>query len=100
MKTTQSINPLLKGTLWLCLGIAAVLSVPFTAMQFSEEVDWSAGDFVIIGTLLFALGMTYILISLKVHDAGKRFLIGGALTALLLYVWAELAVGIFTNIGS
>lgn len=39
--------------------IAAVLAVPFTAMQFSGEVNWTAFDFILVAVLLGAIGAAY-----------------------------------------
>lgn len=72
-----------------------ILALPLIGMQFSKEVDWSAFDFIIAGTLLFGTAFTVDTILRKVTHNGKRMLfILLALLALFL-IWAELAVGIF-----
>lgn len=77
---------------------AILLSIPLIAMQFTEQVDWSPSDFVIMGVLVFGTGL---LIDLVIRKAGKYKAFGAlAVVLAFLYVWAELAVGIFTNIGS
>lgn len=35
---------------------SALLMIPLFAMQFTNEVDWSIGDFLIMGILLFGTG--------------------------------------------
>ena len=47
-----------------------LLLVPLIAMQFTEEVNWSVFDFMIMGTLLFALGATleYVRAHVKVPE--------------------------------
>ncbi len=77
-----------------------ILSVPFVGMQFSNEVDWSGSDFIIMGLLLITAGLLFELILTKVRDTSRRVVFSFLLLAGLLYVWAELAVGIFTNLGS
>ena len=77
-------------------GLALVLLLlPAIAMQFTGEVNWGAGDFVVAAGLL---GLTGLAIKGAVRLAGsplkRAALIAGAL-GLLLFVWAELAVGIF-----
>jgi hypothetical protein len=68
-------------------------------MQFTPAVNWGVEDFVIMGGLLFAAGSAFVLVARKVRP--KRWWVVGALVAVaFIYVWAELAVGIFTNLGS
>lgn len=74
---------------------AVVLLVPLMAMQFTDEVAWDAADFAIIGVLLFATGLAYELTIRKVGSRKYRVVIAVGLLAVLLLVWAELAVGIF-----
>ena len=77
---------------------AALLLVPFTAMQFTSEVDWTLSDFIIMGILLFVTGL---MIELALRKA-DRYRVGAAviIVALFLWFWAELAVGVFTNWGN
>jgi hypothetical protein len=80
----------------LIMGAAAVLlSIPFIAMQFTHEVNWDAGDFVIMGFLLVGTGLVAELVLRNVKTTGSRILICGALLLVFFLVWAELAVGIF-----
>jgi len=77
-----------------------ILLVPFVAMQFSDEVNWGPFDFVIIGALLFGVGLLYELIAVKVRRKDHRLILSVALAVVVMYAWAELAVGIFTNAGN
>lgn len=72
-----------------------VLMVPLLAMQFTDKVNWSLGDFVIIGALVFGTGLTYELIARKTENSTHRAVLGIVLLAVMLLVWADLAVGIF-----
>lgn len=74
---------------------ALVLLVPFIAMQFSNEVNWGLADFIIIGSLVFSTGLAYIFVTRKVSGSKQRAVVGLILAAVLLLVWAELAVGVF-----
>jgi hypothetical protein len=85
---------------YIVLGTAMVLMIPLIAMRFSDDVDWKLPDFIIIGTLLFSIGLAYELIYPKLKNKKQKILVGVALGLLLVYLWAELAVGIFTNLGS
>jgi hypothetical protein len=71
-----------------------ILLIPFIAMQFSQEVDWTLSDFVIAGTLLFGTGMTYTLVTRKSGEIAYRLAIGFALFTGLFLIWVNMAVGI------
>ena len=79
----------------IMLAGAVLLTVPWVAMWFTNEVQWSAIDFVVAGVLLFGTGLL-IEFALRMLPSFKLRLIAvtGILAALFL-VWAELAVGIF-----
>ncbi len=79
----------------LMLATVLVLLVPLVAMQFTDEVNWDWFDFAVMGTLLFSTGLAYELASKKVSTTKYRAVIAAALAAMLLLIWAELAVGIF-----
>lgn len=73
----------------------ALLAVPLIAMQFSTQVAWGPGDFLVIGGMLLALGAG---LELAIRSASTRTgrIVGiGIAIAVFLAVWAELAVGIF-----
>ncbi len=72
-----------------------LLSIPFIAMQFTNEVNWTPGDFIIMGVLLFGTGLLCEFVMRKVKNTNKRIMICGALLFVFLLIWAELAVGIF-----
>jgi hypothetical protein len=52
-----------------------------------------------MGILLFAAGSVFVLAARAVHPK-RWWAVGVLLGVVFLYVWAELAVGIFTNLGS
>jgi peptidoglycan/LPS O-acetylase OafA/YrhL len=85
--------------LLIALVTGLVLLIPLIAMQFTDEVDWGLGDFVVMGALLFGMGSLFVLAARKVREKYWP-VVGIALALVLLYLWAELAVGIFTNWGS
>lgn len=91
METQTSIK---KGLLGVVIGTAFLLSIPFIAMQFTSEVNWSAGDFIIMGALLFIIGASYVVATRYIKDFVNRIAIAVALGSTLLLVWANLAVGL------
>ena len=83
----------LSKLLFIFLGI---LAIPLIAMQFTEEVVWTIGDFIIAGLLLFSVGAIILFLrSLTLKRSQKNLLIIMVLIIFLL-VWAELAVGLFS----
>lgn len=78
----------------VALVTAAILLVPFIAMQVTGEVSWSTFDFVVAGVLLAGTGLAYVLSTMNMRSPRSRLAIGAALAVALLLVWAELAVGI------
>ncbi|MEH6664644.1 MAG: hypothetical protein V7678_07315 [Brevundimonas sp.] len=73
---------------------AAVLAAPLVAMRLTDEVDWTASDFVFAGALIFgALGIYEAAVRLSRNLAYRAGAALAALTAVLL-IWANLAVGI------
>lgn len=82
----------IRAAIWLACGL--VLLSPLIAMQFTDEVRWSAADFAVAAVLLLTscAGME---LALR-RSAAPLYLFasGLALFAGLLQVWANLAVGI------
>lgn len=72
-----------------------LLLIPLIAMHFTKEVNWGYADFVVAGLLLFGTGILYDLILRKVQKRRTRIILTITLLAMLLLIWAELAVGIF-----
>ena len=75
-------------------GAAALLALPFIAMQFTGEVVWTLSDFIVFGAMILMGGIPLELTVRMSRDWSYR---GGALLALIgmfLTIWANLAVGI------
>ena len=83
----------------IVIATVAILSIPLIAMQFTTEVDWDATDFIVMGSLLFGMASLFVLATRRVTRR-HRIIIGGIFAAAFLLIWAELAVGVFTNLGS
>jgi hypothetical protein len=84
---------------WIAFSTCLALTIPLVAMQFTAAVDWSAMDFAVMGTLLFVTGSLFVLVARRVPRK-YQVAVAIAFAALFLYAWAELAVGVFTNLGS
>lgn len=74
---------------------AFLLLIPLIAMQFTDEVQWSLFDFVIMGVLLMGTGLLCELVLRNVKKFGSRLILCGFILITFLLIWAELAVGIF-----
>lgn len=61
---------------------------------------WSAFDYMAAATLLSVTATAVVLASSHMKSAPQKILAVFSIILLALYVWAELAVGIFTNLGS
>jgi hypothetical protein len=64
-------------------------------MQFTNEVNWTAADFIVATILLLGTGFIIEVILRLVKTPQYRFAICAALLIFLILIWAELAVGIF-----
>jgi hypothetical protein len=85
--------------LWIAVGTALLLLVPFVAMRFTNEVNWTPGDFVAMGALIFGISSLFVFVARKVQKK-SRLAVGVMFLFAFLWLWAELAVGVFTNWGS
>lgn len=75
--------------------IVFLLFIPFVAMQFTNEVNWSPFDFLIMGILLLVTGLIIEFVLRKVYKLEHRLVLCGAVLFVFFLIWAELAVGIF-----
>jgi uncharacterized membrane protein len=71
-----------------------LLAIPFIGMQFTDQVNWSLFDFILMGILLLALGFGIHLISLKTKTNRQKIIFITVAVLLFLFIWGELAVGI------
>ena len=85
-------NQRLTGILFVA---ASLLLIPFVAMQFTSEVNWTFSDFVVAGVLLFGTGLLIELVLRNVQKMEYRIALCVALLVALFLIWLELAVGIF-----
>ena len=93
--TPPSSRPAAGNWRWFLRGsLAALLLLPLLAMQFTDEVNWSLGDFVIMAVML---GLLDAAIELAARSPYHRYLrtalILAAIGAFLL-IWLQGAVGL------
>lgn len=73
---------------------ALILLHPLVAMQFTDEVNWDAADFLFMGVLLAGVGIGLELAVRNTASAAYRAAAGIALASAFLLVWINAAVGI------
>ena len=71
-----------------------ILLIPFVAMQFTREVNWTASDFVIGAILLGGTGLLFELAAAKLRTRKARLTAIAVIAFCFAFVWAELAVGL------
>jgi hypothetical protein len=80
---------------WIAQGGAVgLLLLPFVAMHFTDEVNWTAFDFLVFGAMLAAALGTVELAVRKTPNTAYRAAAGVAVAAAFLLVWINGAVGI------
>jgi hypothetical protein len=85
--------------MWLVVLTLLFLLVPFVAMQITTQVMWSGFDFLVMGALLLIVGSLLILIARNLSSGAFRWL-SIIILMTAVYVWVELAVGLFFSLGS
>ena len=72
-----------------------LLLIPLIAMQFTNEVNWSLFDFIIMGAMLTIAGLLIGITLTKFKVSKNRILLIAIIIAIFFLIWAELGVGIF-----
>jgi len=75
--------------------IVILLLIPFVAMQFTDSINWSLSDFVVMGLLLSGTGFLCELTLRKFKTTKSRIFVCLIIIFLFIFIWIELAVGIF-----
>ena len=85
-----------KNRIYVLLGTTTgILLIPLIAMQFTNEVNWDASDFLVAAILLFGVCSLIELSIRNIKDVSYRTPIIIGIIVLLLLVWMELGDGIF-----
>ena len=89
------------GQLWKAFrilgwaAVALILLAPAVAMRFTDEVNWTASDFVFAGVLLIGGATVIEVVSWKVRNPAVRIGFALFMITIVALVWIEGAVGIF-----
>jgi peptidoglycan/LPS O-acetylase OafA/YrhL len=75
-------------------GAVALLLLPFVVMQFSQQMNWGAEDFIFVGVVIGTVGLLFELAVRVSSNWSYRAAFGLALLGIVLVVWANVAVGI------
>lgn len=86
---------LIKKLFKILLTTLILLLIPLIAMRYTNEVNWTQGDFMVAGVLLIGTGLVYQFVIKTIIKARYRMAMSVVLLIVLLLIWAELAVGIF-----
>lgn len=78
----------------IVIAVGFLLLIPYFAMKFTNEVRWTAIDFVTAGILLLGTGLAIEFVLRKVRVTAYRVAICAAILFALFIIWAELAVGL------
>ncbi len=84
--------------MWSAAGL--LLLTPLIAMRFTNEVNWSASDFLIAGALLASVGGAFELAVRTTANTAYRAALGVALAAAFMLVWFNGAVGLIGDEGN
>lgn len=79
----------------ILITVAVLLLIPFIAMQFTTEVNWSLFDFIIAAVLLLGSGLLIEFVLRTIKSKQSRIILCIVILLVLFLIWAELAVGIF-----
>ena len=88
-----------KNIIRIVLVTVFLLMLPLVAMQFTDEVVWDLFDFIVMGGLLFGVGLTYELVARRSEKTVYRAALGVGLAGAFLLFWVNGAVGIIGNEG-
>lgn len=97
LKVRRSIR---RRMVYVMIATVMLLMIPFTAMMFTSEVNWSPADFIIMGILIAGTGSAYIFISGISDNTSYKIAVGISAITGFLIIWINLAVGIIGDPGN
>ncbi|MCX7033005.1 MAG: hypothetical protein NT046_03405 [Arenimonas sp.] len=78
-------------------GAAFLLLLPAVAMLFTEEMNWTAADFIVWGVMLLVACVSYEIAARIARSNAYMAAAGVAVAGGFLMTWVNLAVGIIGN---
>ena len=72
-----------------------LLIIPLIGMNFTNDIDWDLSDFIVAGLILLVFSLTANFIILRISNRNRRVVYITILLILFMFIWIELAVGIF-----
>ena len=73
------------------------LLIPLVANQISEQVNWNAMDFIIMGIFLIFSAYWIQKVIKKIKSKSKKVVFISLIMLIFLLLWIEMAVGIFNS---
>lgn len=83
-----------KPLLIVALVTGIILLIPLIAMQYTTEVNWSLGDFILMGALIFGTGSAFVIFTAYSDNYIYKIAMIAAVASTFLLVWVNLAVGL------
>jgi hypothetical protein len=100
MKTKNTEISLQTSLQRIAIGTGLILLIPLVMTQVSTEWNWSLSDFVVVAVLLFIAGFGIDFFMRNKSTNMQKAFIGIVIVLGMLWLYVELAVGLFTNWGS
>jgi hypothetical protein len=65
------------------------------ANWLNNEFHWKFGDFILMGAMIYGLGLISLILMNVAKNKILRWIVTGLFFLIFLLIWVELAVGIF-----
>ena len=72
-----------------------LLLIPLMANWLNNEFHWKFGDFILMGAMIYGLGLISLILMNVAKNKILRWIVTGLFFLIFLLIWVELAVGIF-----
>lgn len=90
-----------RGLRWgMWVGLAMLLALPLVAMQFTDEVQWTLSDFMVMGGMLGMVGVAFEMVVRVARSNAYVVAAGMVIATAFLMTWINLAVGIIGGEGN
>jgi predicted membrane protein len=95
MMSTSDTKQIIRQPFFVVIAVTALLlTIPLVAMQFTDEVNWTQGDFALMAGLLIACGTSYVFLRRFAKSRAARLALALLVLTCFVLIWAELAVGL------